>query len=142
MAIVIAVDAGTTGVRCIAFDSAGARIGVSYRELTQHYPRPGWVEHDAEEIWDAVRTTLRSEEHTSELQSRQYLVCRLLLAINTHDYIRRRKGSCAASPERRAHVLPRLPRSLPRQASTPAHTTSRLLARRQPLSRLVHARAT
>src|SRR3712207_2576021 len=58
MAVVIAVDAGTTGVRCIAFDSAGARVGVSYRELTQHYPRPGWVEHDAEEIWDAVRPTL------------------------------------------------------------------------------------
>jgi glycerol kinase len=58
MALVIAVDAGTTGVRCLAFDERGAPQGASYRELTQHYPQPGWVEHDALEIWDAVRTTL------------------------------------------------------------------------------------
>ncbi len=59
MPLVLAIDAGTTGVRCIAFDSAtGTQRGVSYRELTQHYPRPGWVEHDATEIWAAVRETL------------------------------------------------------------------------------------
>ncbi len=58
MALVIAVDAGTTGVRCIAFDEGGVPRGGCYRELTQHYPQPGWVEHDATEIWDAVRDTL------------------------------------------------------------------------------------
>ncbi|HUF33716.1 MAG TPA: glycerol kinase GlpK [Acidimicrobiales bacterium] len=58
MAAVIAIDAGTTGVRALAVDEAGAPIGWSYRELTQHFPRPGWVEHDAEEIWQAVRTTI------------------------------------------------------------------------------------
>src|SRR5215207_8563237 len=59
MGVVIAIDAGTTGVRCIAFDDdTGAHRGVAYRELTQHYPRPGWVEHDAIEIWEAVRSTL------------------------------------------------------------------------------------
>ena len=58
MAVVIAVDAGTTGVRCLALDPTGAVRGWSYREFTQHFPRPGWVEHDADEIWEAVQATL------------------------------------------------------------------------------------
>ena len=58
VAVVIAIDAGTTGVRAFAVDEAGSPAGWSYRELTQHYPRPGWVEHDADEIWQAVRATL------------------------------------------------------------------------------------
>ncbi len=58
MGIVIAIDAGTTGIRSYAVDEGGAPLGHRYRELTQHFPRPGWVEHDASEIWDAVRSTL------------------------------------------------------------------------------------
>ncbi len=58
MAVVVAIDAGTTGVRSLALDSSGHQVGVCYREFTQHFPRPGWVEHDAVEIWDAVRATL------------------------------------------------------------------------------------
>ena len=58
MAVVIAVDAGTTGVRAFAVDDHGQPAGWSYREFTQHFPQPGWVEHDAAEINDAVRTTL------------------------------------------------------------------------------------
>ncbi len=58
MACVIAIDAGTTGVRALAVDGSGAVIDVSYRELTQYYPRPGWVEHDPVEIWDAVVATV------------------------------------------------------------------------------------
>jgi len=54
MSIVIALDAGTTGVRAIAFDVAGRIVTSSYREFTQHFPRPGWVEHDAAEIWDRI----------------------------------------------------------------------------------------
>jgi glycerol kinase len=56
--IVLAIDAGTTGVRAFAVDEAGQAVGWSYRELTQHYPRPGWVEHDPGEIWSAVQATL------------------------------------------------------------------------------------
>jgi glycerol kinase len=55
---VIAIDAGTTGVRSRAVFTDGRPAVASYREFTQHYPTPGWVEHDADEIWDAVRTTL------------------------------------------------------------------------------------
>ncbi len=58
MPAVIAVDAGTTGVRSFAVDEAGRPLGFAYRELTQHFPRPGWVEHDAVEIRDAVAATL------------------------------------------------------------------------------------
>jgi glycerol kinase len=58
VAVVIAVDAGTTGVRAFAVDEAGAPVGWSYREFPQHFPRPGWVEHDADEIWAAVTATL------------------------------------------------------------------------------------
>jgi glycerol kinase len=58
MTTVVAIDAGTTGVRSVAVDQGGRVADVAYRELTQHFPRPGWVEHDAGEIWDAVRSTL------------------------------------------------------------------------------------
>src|SRR5579875_3361845 len=56
--VVVAIDAGTTGVRSLAVDESGTIIDVAYRELTQYFPRPGWVEHDPEEIWAHVRATL------------------------------------------------------------------------------------
>jgi glycerol kinase len=58
MGVVVAIDAGTTGVRAFAVDERGAPVGWSYREFPQHFPQPGWVEHDADDIWNAVRTTL------------------------------------------------------------------------------------
>jgi glycerol kinase len=54
---VLAIDAGTTGVRSRAVFQDGRPSVSSYREFTQHFPRPGWVEHDADEIWAAVKTT-------------------------------------------------------------------------------------
>ena len=58
MGTVIAIDAGTTGVRSRAVHQDGRETVASYREFTQHFPQPGWVEHDAEEIWQAVKATL------------------------------------------------------------------------------------
>lgn len=52
---ILAIDQGTTSSRAIVFDAGGDIHAVAQREFTQHYPRPGWVEHDPEEIW---RTTL------------------------------------------------------------------------------------
>jgi glycerol kinase len=52
---VLAIDQGTTSTRAIVYDSRGRGAGSAAKELTQHYPRPGWVEHDAEEIWQGVR---------------------------------------------------------------------------------------
>jgi glycerol kinase len=54
---VLAIDAGTTGVRAFAVDDDGTPLGYRYREFPQHYPRPGWVEHDPLDIWEAVRAT-------------------------------------------------------------------------------------
>ncbi len=53
-AYILAIDQGTTSTRAIVLDAAGHTCGSASRELTQHYPRPGWVEHDAEEIWTSV----------------------------------------------------------------------------------------
>ncbi len=48
---VMALDAGTTSNRCILFDKTGTMCSVEQKEFTQHFPQPGWVEHDAGEIW-------------------------------------------------------------------------------------------
>jgi glycerol kinase len=52
MSIILAFDQGTTSSRAIAFDQAGSIVSVAQAEFTQHYPQPGWVEHDANEIWE------------------------------------------------------------------------------------------
>jgi glycerol kinase len=56
MKAVLAIDQGTTGSTCLVLDEACRILGRAYSEFTQHYPKPGWVEHDPEEIW---ATTLR-----------------------------------------------------------------------------------
>ena len=53
--MILAVDQGTTGTTCLVFDADAQLAGRAYREFTQHFPRPGWVEHDAAEIWDVTR---------------------------------------------------------------------------------------
>jgi glycerol kinase len=58
VAVVLAIDAGTTGVRTVAVDAAGARRAYAYREFRQHFPRPGWVEHDPLDIRHAAIDTL------------------------------------------------------------------------------------
>jgi glycerol kinase len=54
VSVVVAIDAGTTGIRALAVDESGSIVDIAYRELTQFFPRPGWVEHDATEIWEHV----------------------------------------------------------------------------------------
>ena len=51
MAYIMALDAGTTSNRCILFNQAGEMCSVAQKEFTQYFPKPGWVEHDANEIW-------------------------------------------------------------------------------------------
>lgn len=53
--MLLAIDQGTTGTTCLVFDEHGELIGRAYREFGQHFPRPGWVEHDAAEIWAVTR---------------------------------------------------------------------------------------
>ena len=52
--LILVLDAGTTSTRAMAFARDGAIAAVSHVEITQHYPQPGWVEHDAHEIWEAT----------------------------------------------------------------------------------------
>ena len=53
--MILAIDQGTTGTTCIVFDERGRIAGRAYSEFEQHFPRPGWVEHDANEIWEVTR---------------------------------------------------------------------------------------
>jgi glycerol kinase len=53
--VILAIDQGTTGTTCIVFDEEGRPRGRAYSEFEQHFPQPGWVEHDAAEIWDVTR---------------------------------------------------------------------------------------
>ncbi|HEX7896638.1 MAG TPA: glycerol kinase GlpK [Planctomycetota bacterium] len=57
--MILAVDAGTTGISAIAVDARGRQIRRAYAEIKQIYPRPGWVEHDPMEIWAKTRDLLR-----------------------------------------------------------------------------------
>ncbi|WP_157218303.1 glycerol kinase GlpK [Flavisphingomonas formosensis] len=56
---ILAIDQGTTSTRCIVFDNAGAPVATAQREFQQHYPAPGWVEHDPEDIWRDTLATAR-----------------------------------------------------------------------------------
>ncbi len=53
--MILAIDQGTTGTTCLVFDSEGTVAGRAYSEFQQFFPRPGWVEHDANEIWEVTR---------------------------------------------------------------------------------------
>ena len=53
--MILAIDQGTTGTTCLVFDGEGRIAGRAYSEFEQHFPRPGWVEHDATEIWEVTR---------------------------------------------------------------------------------------
>jgi glycerol kinase len=53
--VILAIDQGTTGTTCLVFDAEGRIAGRAYSEFEQHFPRPGWVEHDAGEIWEVTR---------------------------------------------------------------------------------------
>ncbi|MBM85223.1 MAG: glycerol kinase [Rhodospirillaceae bacterium] len=57
---VLAIDQGTTSSRAIVFDSGQKPVGNAQREFVQHFPKNGWVEHDAEEIWDSVIATAQA----------------------------------------------------------------------------------
>jgi glycerol kinase len=56
---ILALDQGTSSSRSIVFDAAGRIVAMAQRELTQHFPQPGLVEHDADEIWDTQLATAR-----------------------------------------------------------------------------------
>ncbi len=64
---VLAIDQGTTSTRSIVFDDQGRTVSIARRELQQHYPASGWVEHDAEDIWRDTLATAREAIEQSGL---------------------------------------------------------------------------
>ncbi len=61
--MILAIDQGTTGSRALLFDERGDAVASAYSEFAQHFPRPGWVEHDADEIWEVTRAVCRRALH-------------------------------------------------------------------------------
>ena len=55
---IMAIDQGTTSSRAIIFDKKGNKIGSSQKEFTQYFPNAGWVEHNANEIWNSVQSVI------------------------------------------------------------------------------------
>ena len=66
---VMAIDQGTTGSTAIVFDDGGAVRGRAYSEFTQHYPKPGWVEHDAMEIWSVSLKVMRQALRAARIKA-------------------------------------------------------------------------
>ncbi|MDO8729701.1 MAG: glycerol kinase GlpK [Candidatus Omnitrophota bacterium] len=68
---ILAIDQGTTGTRAILYNRAGHVVSQSYRELRQFYPRPGWVEHDPDEIWDSTLKVISQALDRGRISARQ-----------------------------------------------------------------------
>ena len=70
---ILAIDQGTTGSRAILFNATGKTVASAYREFKQFYPRPGWVEHDAREIWRSCETVIRETVRKSRISPEEIL---------------------------------------------------------------------
>ncbi|MFC1714009.1 glycerol kinase GlpK [Candidatus Poribacteria bacterium] len=68
---ILAIDQGTTGTTILLIDHEGQIAGRAYTEITQHYPRPGWVEHDPEEIWQKTLSTIEIALRSAEIKRDQ-----------------------------------------------------------------------
>ena len=66
---ILTIDAGTTSERAIIFNKSGQIVGVSQKEFQQFFPKPGWVEHDAEEIWITQKNTIINVLKTHEIKA-------------------------------------------------------------------------
>ena len=56
----MAIDQGTTGSRAVVYDKYGIKVAGAYQEFRQYFPKPGWVEHDPDEIWTSVNNTVQA----------------------------------------------------------------------------------
>ncbi len=70
MTYLLALDQGTSSSRSIVFDADGRVVAAAQREFTQHFPQPGWVEHDPMEIWDTQLATAREALHKAGISAR------------------------------------------------------------------------
>lgn len=70
---ILSIDQGTTGSRAFIFDAAGQIVTSAYWEFKQYFPKPGWVEHDAEEIWRSCVAVIQQAVRQSRIDPRQIL---------------------------------------------------------------------
>ena len=70
---ILAIDQGTTGSRAFIFNSQGQIVASAYQEFKQYFPRPGWVEHDAEEIWVSCVSVIKQAIAKSKITPAQIL---------------------------------------------------------------------
>lgn len=68
---IMAIDEGTTSTRAIIFNHAGQKVAEAQREFPQYFPQPGWVEHNATEIWNAVSSTIADVLISADLKPNQ-----------------------------------------------------------------------
>jgi glycerol kinase len=71
MDYILAIDQGTTSSRAVVFDRAGQPVAIAQREFAQHFPQPGWVEHDANEIWRTQLAVLREALQRAGISAQQ-----------------------------------------------------------------------
>lgn len=67
---ILSIDQGTTSSTILLVDAKGTIVSQSYREFTQHYPKPGWVEHDPDEIWEVTQNAIGEVLHYLDRTSR------------------------------------------------------------------------
>jgi glycerol kinase len=72
---VLALDQGTTSSRAIVFDETGKAVASAQQEFQQHYPQPGWVEHDPDEIWRTQRDTARRALREAGIKAEDLIAC-------------------------------------------------------------------
>jgi glycerol kinase len=75
MRYVLALDQGTTSSRAIIFDQTGKPVSAAQQEFKQHYPEPGWVEHDPDDLWRSQRDVMREALKHSGLKADQLVAC-------------------------------------------------------------------
>ncbi|MGH8122674.1 MAG: FGGY family carbohydrate kinase, partial [Rudaea sp.] len=68
---ILAIDQGTTSSRALVFDHDGRIVASAQREFAQHFPQPGWVEHDALEIWASVQAVVAEALASERMQGRR-----------------------------------------------------------------------
>lgn len=59
MKYILAIDQGTTGSRAVVYDKKGRKVASAYQEFPQHFPKPGWVEHDPHDLWNSVNDSIQ-----------------------------------------------------------------------------------
>lgn len=95
---ILAIDEGTTSTRTIIIDHNGQKVVDAQREFPQYFPHPGWVEHNANEIWNAALSTIATAFIESQIQPRQIVGIGITNQRETRLYGTNRPGCQSTTP--------------------------------------------